>query len=133
MPLLKNDSGKTYMIKRVGLSNSSKKLFEFKKNDKKSPVTTALYIQSKSFFRSFEITLKKGYKSIILEGQIFDLPNLEDINVSLVLFHFAVELILKAFLSLENGTLLKTYQHHDIKKLLSLVAWNSYSKTISID
>jgi hypothetical protein len=111
------------MVKGVGLSRDNKKMIKFEKFSNNLSPSALFYVQSKSFFRVFQKSFRNGFESVPThaDGQVFDVPNL-DISANLVVFHFAIELLLKALLSLKTGKLDGDYETHEIHKLLLKVA-----------
>lgn len=111
--------------KTVGLTKASKKMLQFDKrvkvdNSSKDPSRAAFfYVQSKSFFRIFKKNFKNGCDVVITKpnDQLLEVPN-QDITANLVIYHFAVELILKALLTLKTGRLDEDDKNHEIHKLL---------------
>ena len=112
------------MVKNIGLTRASKKMIKFEKFSEDYPRHVFYAMQSLAFFKLFQNNFGDGCQTIIVksDGQTFDVPNLENLSVNLVMFHFAIELLLKALLSLKIGKLTEEDEHHEIHKLLEKVA-----------
>ncbi len=111
------------MVKKLGLSRDHKKLVKFAKFSESLPKAAMFYNQAKSFFRVFKKSFGMGYESVKTNpnGKKFYVAN-QDITANLMVFHFAIELLLKALLSLKSGKLHEKDEHHKIKDLLVKVA-----------
>lgn len=103
------------MVKSVGLSREDEKYLEIKRFRKEYEQCAAiLYTNSINFYRVFNQIFGNGYQ-IVLGNKI---PNLENLSVCLSNFHFAVELMLKALISLKQ----KKFDFiHNLTKLLDKV------------
>ena len=110
------------MTKKVGLSRAHKKMLEFKTNNSSKTWAALLYHQSKSYFRVFTKSFGNGYEIVKTKphGQLIEIAN-QDITANLIVFHFAVELILKALLTLNTNLLHEDDENHNLKKLLEKV------------
>jgi HEPN domain-containing protein len=99
------------MAKNIGLSRNHKKMFEFLPFPPNTPQAGLLYNQAICCYTVFRKNFGHGYLTVF-ECEI---PNLEAVGINLILYHLAVELMLKALISLKNG---KFEEVHDIYALL---------------
>ncbi|NGX36402.1 MAG: hypothetical protein K1000chlam1_01248 [Candidatus Anoxychlamydiales bacterium] len=106
------------MPKTVGLSQQHKKYLQIFPFSKKNTLCSAsFYNHAKSFYNIFRQAFGNGSK-IILNTHI---PNTQNLGVCLVNYHFAVELILKSLICLNNPSFDKEeLKTHDLIELLKI-------------
>ena len=115
--------------KSVGLSKSDKKYLEFAPfpKSKKEELSCGLnYGMAQEFYRSFKHIFGNGYKTVNFPSptgsQTVDIP-ISGITPCLVMYHFSVELMLKALIHLYfPGT--NVPDSHKLTKLLNILKTN---------
>ncbi len=115
------------LAKSIGLGRGRKKMLEFKPFQKGINPAALLYRGSLGFYKSFCATFGDG--CIVVSG--LEVPSLENLNASLVLFHLAVELMLKSLLALRDGELKDSHRNHNIDDLLNDLL-SAYPKLVEI-
>jgi len=109
-----NKKIKEAISKKVGLSQTNKKMLEFHLSPKEINPSVFLYHNALDFYRAFKKTFGQGYETVL--G--YDIPITECLSSSLVLFHFSVELLLKAIISLKIENKIYETKTHEINVLL---------------
>jgi len=128
--------------KSVGLSKSDKKYLKFipfPESKKKEFVCGSNYFMAQEFYRSFKHIFGNGYRTVNLTSptgsQTVDIPNLSGITPCLVMYHFSVELMLKALIHLYCPET-NVPRHHNLTKLLNILKTNHperFSKFLTKD
>ena len=90
---------KCKLPKKMGLSRNNKKLFKFFPFLLNDDNFVGLLNEGKNFFTSFKLIFLLSYKKTPDGFIFFDSSN---IIQSLILFHFAIELMLKALIALKK-------------------------------
>ena len=104
------------MSKSVGLSIKHKKLMEFLPF--KERVNHVLfYAQAKDCYIVAELIFENGY----ITTKDFTFHSMFCTNQFLIMYHLAIELMLKALIIFKKGDLKEDLRHHDILELLKLV------------
>jgi hypothetical protein len=108
------------MPQTIGLSTSDKKYIEFLPFSTGSiPASASLYIQAKDFFKAFKEIFGDGSKKIITDSETFEMANLDLIVPALILYHFAIECMLKSLIHKYKKQNTQVENIHDLAKLLS--------------
>lgn len=117
------------MPKTVGLPRASLKMLEFLPFPKDVPNPTFLYRQAIGFFDVFEAVFGDGHQ-LVLDKFYVPIMNL---SPCLVIYHFAVELMLKALISLVDNEvdLRKKPYSHNLAELLKKAA-NHHKNLVKI-
>lgn len=111
---------------KYGLSQDSKKIIKFQENSleiKKQNQLAMFIILGRQFYDNFKSIFGNGSQEIKFYSHSYFVP-VDKLNLALILYHFSIEFLLKALLSIKEGGLDSKDENHDLWYLLNRVLQN---------